>query len=214
MNSCLKSSNNIHHTSNHRKKSVHFDWHLTPEVKRSTSSTSSLSTSSQLVKATCSNYRPTTVTIASSSSLVNENSNGDNDEQRRKDDEWRDVGTIREKERTETARRTIIANPLTNNKPSTIHRSFSLSSSTSLSNEESNDSRPYRKEEEKKENVDESNCTSSRRVTTAAVAAAHLQCTATTAPVTFNDGSYNNVSQKNESNSTNNCNLGMNDLFS
>ncbi len=190
---CLKSPTNTN--SNHRiKKSVHFDWHSPEEIR-------SLSSSPVKISST-SNHRPT-VTIASSSSALT-TGNGDNDEQKKLYDDQHDVGTLREKERIETTRRTISPSPLTTT-TNTIHRSFSLSPSP-LSKEENNDSRRHR--EEKKENVDEANCTTSRRVTTAAT---HLHCTTTTATVTFNDGS-NNVSQKKESNSTNNSNTSMNDL--
>lgn len=115
------------------KKSVHFDWHLPTDI----SSTSNNSHSSAIV---------------TSSSLSTGNS--DNDEQKKKNDSK----TIKEKERIETTRRTIInTTPLT-----TIHRSFSLSPSP-LSKEENNYNRRHR--QVKKENVDEVNSTTSRRVT-------------------------------------------------
>ncbi len=199
-NGCLKSPTNTN-SNNRIKKSVHFDWHLPKEIRSTSPSPVKISSSS--------NYRPT-VAIASSSSsspsssLSNGNGNGDNDEQKKLYDDQHDVGTLREKERIETTRRTISTNPLTTT-TNTILRSLSLSPSP-LSKEENNDSRRHR--EEKKENVDEQNYTTSRRVTTAAT---HLHCTTTTATVTFNDGS-NNVSQKKESNSTNNSNTSTNDL--
>lgn len=78
-----------------------------------------------------------------------------------------DSETIKEKEKIETARRTINpTTPLTTSH--TIHRSFSLSPSP-LSKEENNYNRRHR--QVKKENVDELNCTTttsgsnSRRVT-------------------------------------------------
>ncbi len=195
---CLKSPTSTG-SNNRIKKSVHFDWHLPKEIRSTSPSPVKINSNS--------NYRPT-VTIASSSSssssLSNGNGNGDNDEQKKLYDDQHDVGTLKEKERIETTRRTISTNPLTTT-TNTILRSFSLSPSP-LSKEENNDSRRHR--EEKKENVDEQNCTTSRRVTTAAT---HLHCTTTTATVTFNDGS-NNVSQKKESNSTNNSNTSTNDL--
>ncbi|CAF0835230.1 unnamed protein product [Adineta steineri] len=194
-NSCLKSPTNTNNNCR-IKKSVHFDWHLPRNVR----STSSLPVKESYCS---SNYRPT-VRIASSSSLSNSNgnSNGDKEEQKKLCDDQRLVGTLREKDRIETTRRTITTNPLTTT--NTILRSFSLSPSPLSKEESNNDSRRHRGEE-KKENVDELNCTTSRRVTTAAT---HLHCTTTTATVTFNDGS-NNVSQKKESNSTNNSNTNL-----
>ena len=187
------------------KKSVHFDWHSPEEIRSPVKIISS------------SNYRPT-VTIASlPSALFNVNGNGDNDEQKKRCDDQHDVGTLREKERIDTTKRTSFTNPLTTTANTILLRSFSLSPSPlskeeeeeqEREEEEKNDSRRHR--EEKKENVDEANCTTTRRVTTAAT---HLHCTTTTATVTFNDGS-NNVSQKKESNSTNNSNTSTNDLFS
>lgn len=196
-NGCLKSSTNTYN-NNRIKKSVHFAWHMPREIRSPLSSP---------VSADCnSNYQPT-VTIASSSSLRSGCGNGgDNEEQKKLCDDQRDVETLREKEKIETTRRTITTNPLTTTtNTSTILRSFSLSPSPLLK-EESNDGRPST--EEKKENVDEPNRSTTQRVTTAA---AHLHCTTTAATVTFNDGS-NNVSQKKESNGTNNSNTSMNDL--
>ncbi|CAM4916125.1 unnamed protein product [Rotaria socialis] len=192
-NGCLKSPTNTNTNNNNRiKKSVHFDWHLPKEILRSRSPIP--------VDTDCiSNYEQT-VTIASSSALSHGNGNSvDNDEQKKRYDDQRDVGALREKERIETTSRTITTNPLTTT--TTNVRSFSLSPSP-LSKRESSDSRPCREEE--KENVDEPYCTTSQRVTTAA----HLHCTITAATVTFNDGS-NNVSQKKESNGTNNFNANL-----
>ncbi|CAF3030237.1 unnamed protein product [Rotaria sp. Silwood2] len=193
-NGCLKSPTNTNN-NNRMKKSVHFDWHLPKEIR---------SRSPSSVNLDCNSNYQQTVAIASSSSLSNGNGNsGDNDEQKKLCDDQRDVETSREKERIETTMRTITTNPLTTTtNTSTILHSFSLSPSP-LSKEEGNDSRPYR--EEKKENVDEPNCITSQRVTTAAT---HLHCTTTTATVTFNDGS-NNVLQKKESNGTNNSNKNL-----
>ncbi|CAF3875516.1 unnamed protein product, partial [Rotaria magnacalcarata] len=192
-NGCLKSPTNTNTNNNNRiKKSVHFDWHLPKEILRSRSP--------MPVDTDCiSNYEQT-VKIASSSSLSHDNGNSvDNDEQKKRYDDQRDVGTLREKERIETTSRTITANPLTTT--TTNVRSFSLSPSP-LSKREGSNSRPCR--EEKKENVVEPYCTTSQRVTTAA----HLHCTITAATVTFNDGS-NNVSQKKESNGTNNSDANL-----
>ena len=135
---CLKSSKT---KLNRIKKSVHFDCHTPIEIDSS----------------------PTSVIVTSSSlSTVN-------DEKKKNDD---DGETVKEKERIETTRRTIICSPTTTTPSSsltthTIHRSFSLSPSPILK-EENNYNRRHR--QVKKENVDELNCTttsnsSSRRVT-------------------------------------------------
>jgi len=157
---CLKLHKN---KTNRTKKSVHFDWNLSTEIP-----------------STSNNYHPS-VTVTSSSMSTGNNSNSDNDEQKKKND----GETVKEKERIETTRRTIMTtNPLTTH---TIHRSFSLSPSP-LSKEENNYSRRHR--QVKKENVDELNCTTSRRAT-------------------FN---YN-ISPTKKVNGMNNINGSMNELF-
>jgi len=155
---CLKSHKN---KNNRTKKSVHFDWHSPTEFQ-----------------STSSNNHPS-VTVTSSSLSTG---NNDNDEQKKKND----GETVKEKERIETTRRTIMTTttPLTTH---TIHRSFSLSPSP-LSKEENNYNRRHR--QVKKENVDELNCTTSRRFT-------------------FNS----NISPTKKSNGMNNLNGSMNDRF-
>lgn len=193
-NGCLRSPTSTNPAAR-VKKSVHFDCHL-PRHTRSISPTPG--------KESCAcrtnhHYCPA-VTIASSSPLFISNGAGDNVEQRRRCDDQRVVGTLRERERIETTTsttRTGAANPLTT-ATSTILRSLSLSPSP-LSKEESNNDSRRRQREEKKENVDELNCTTSRRVTTAAT---HLQRTTTTATVTFNDGNDNIVSSPAEATQT------------
>jgi hypothetical protein len=156
--SCLKLHKN---KKNRVKKSVHFDWHSPTEIP-----------------STSDNYYPS-VTVTSSSLSTG---NNDNDEEKKKND----GETVKEKERIETTRRTIMTTtPLTT--PHTIHRSFSLSPST-LSKEENNYNRRHR--QVKKENVDELNCTTSRRVT-----------------------SNYNISPTKKVNGMNNFNGSMNDLF-
>ena len=116
---------------NRTKKSVHFDWHSPTEIQ------------------SISNNDQPSVTVTSSSLSLD-----DNDEEKKQND----GETVKEKERIETTRRTIMTTttPLTTH---TIHRSFSLSPSP-LSKEENNSNRRHR--QVKKENVDELNC---RRVT-------------------------------------------------
>ncbi|CAF2658268.1 unnamed protein product [Rotaria sp. Silwood2] len=180
--SCLKShkkdinNNNNNNNNNQIKKSVHFGWHLPKEIRSTSPSTH------------C-NYLPS-VTVTSSSSSTG-NSNSDNDIQTKKNYGEK----VEEKEKIETTRRTInTATPLSTN---TIHRSFSLSPSP-LVKEENNDRRRHR--QEKKENVDELKCTTSGRVTTAAT---HFHCATKAATVTFNDGNQN-ISSTKEPNGTNN----------
>jgi hypothetical protein len=178
---CLKSPKT--NNKNRIKKSVHFDWHMPREIRSTSPSTHS-------------NYR-LPVTVTSSFLSTSNISNTDNDEQRKKND----GEAVKEKEKIETTRRTIITTtPLTTH---TIHRSFSLSPSPQ-SKEEKNDSRRHR-EEKKKENVDKLNSITSPRVTTAAT---HLYCTTNdAASVTFND----DVSQLKEPNGTNNHHTSTND---
>jgi hypothetical protein len=155
---CLKSPKT--NNKNRIKKSVHFDWHMPREIRSTSPSTHS-------------NYR-LPVTVTSSFLSTSNISNTDNDEQRKKND----GEAVKEKEKIETTRRTIITTtPLTTH---TIHRSFSLSPSP-LSRGENNDSRRHR--QEKKENVDELNSTLTRRVSTAA---AHLHCTPNASTVNYN----------------------------
>ncbi|CAF3317349.1 unnamed protein product [Rotaria socialis] len=184
--SCLKSQNKPNNNNNNKtKKSVHFDWHSPKEIRSISPSTH------------C-NYRPS-VTVTSSSLSIG-NIDGDNDIQTKKN--YGEKAVEQEKEKIETTRRTInTTSPLSTN---TIHRSFSLSPSPFLK-EENNDSRRHRQE-----NVEHLNCTttSSGRATTAAT---HLHYNANAATVTFNDGNQKILPTK-EPNGTNSFNTNGNNL--
>ncbi|CAF3318582.1 unnamed protein product [Rotaria socialis] len=184
--SCLKSQNKPNNNNNNKtKKSVHFDWHSPKEIRSISPSTH------------C-NYRPS-VTVTSSSLSIG-NVDGDNDIQTKKN--YGEKAVEQEKEKIETTRRTInTTSPLSTN---TIHRSFSLSPSPFLK-EENNDSRRHRQE-----NVEHLNCTttSSGRATTAAT---HLHYNANAATVTFNDGNQKILPTK-EPNGTNSFNTNGNNL--
>ncbi|CAF1625865.1 unnamed protein product [Rotaria magnacalcarata] len=190
--SCLKSQNKPNNNNNNKtKKSVHFDWHSPKEIRSISPSTH------------C-NYRPS-VTVTSSS-LSTANIDDDNDIQTKKN--YGEKVVEQEKEKIETTRRTINAtSPLSTN---TIHRSFSLSPSPFLK-EENNDGRRHR--QEKKENVEHLNCTTTTSSGRATTAATHLHYNTNAATVTFNDGKQKILPRK-EPNGMNSFNTNGNLTYS